>query len=474
MVLSPALQVSDEAMKEYVHALAQKGGMNPNTASMPTLLRDAGLAAASASSKGKGSYRTKGSRVRDEYQEPPEPDCIREWGSAKELPERELEAQYWRSERRKRKREGKPIKFGGAKLENMDRTMPVPCPDGRRNCAAKDYDIDVNVLLPFSGDCIKLTVDPELPVSAPRTPRDLKGNTLKQGIEGYVPGKRDSSPSLKNRLADLTGLKGRDIRLLHVQAKSYFCGNKDIASYGIQHGQTIDLVPHKEKTETEWRASLPPLKTRLKNNKYLPSLSSSLKKATVKDREPSKTLRDFAKTQRCKDPHHIMPRWTTAGKPLGDSASLAKDYAGDLSATIYYHDFQPVRERNCLPDACAKIREIFEKKRSYFERQSKCLSGPKKLAATLRVFMGKDLTADDVFKAWKDWHTQRMKDKSEFMRDAHGGGRRKGSTAHLDVRKQSQYARERHKGAMAETKLSSASLTRHSSLPDIHHTRRLW
>lgn len=125
MVLSPALQVSDEAMKEYVHALAQKGGVNPNTASMPTLLRDAGLAAASAYSKGKGSYRTKGSRVRDEYQEPPEPDCIREWGSAKELPERELEAQYWRSERRKRKREGKPIKFGGAKLENMDRSQSI-------------------------------------------------------------------------------------------------------------------------------------------------------------------------------------------------------------------------------------------------------------------------------------------------------------------------------------------------------------
>ncbi|CAD7955159.1 unnamed protein product [Amoebophrya sp. A120] len=451
MVLSPALQVSDAAVQDYVQEIARKNHM------LPTLLKNNGGATSLDGAAGPASATPGSSEMTNKK-------GYVEWGSSKDPPLEDTGG----SRRRRRVGSGRPLRYGGTSLENVDRSMPVPTPDGRRNYAAQDYDIDVNVFFPYSGDCIKLTVDPDLPVSAPRTPEDLKRNLLKQKIENYVPGSRENSPSLKNRIADLTGLKQRDIRLLHVQAKSYFRGEHSIGSYGVQHGQTIDMIPHRERPPAdEWLNSLPPLKKRLYQNKYLPKLSSSVKKAQVVNREPTATLRKFAKTQKSADPHVIMPRWTTAGRPLGDAASLAKQYAGDASATIYFHNYQPIRERNCLPDACAKIRETFEKQRGYFDKQQKSLSSPTKLASTLRVFMGRPLDSGDVFKAWKISHAERMRDKSEFMRDAAGG-------SVVNVRKEAKLAKERREGALKGIATRTQKIGQTMSLPDINKTRRLW
>ncbi|CAD7937887.1 unnamed protein product [Amoebophrya sp. A25] len=431
MVLSPALQVSDSQLKQYV---SHVGSGTQLPTQLPSLLKKTHNDSFLRSKEGK--YAT---------------------------------------------RQSKKIRYGGISVNQLDRSMPVPDPEGRRFVGAKTRDIDVNVYFPYSGDNVKMKLDPDLAVSAPRTP-DASHDRFKAywgkdaDARGYAAGPQHGSEptlppaNLKGKLSALTGVNRRDIKLLHMQSKTFCRGPMPLNMFGIQHGQQVDFIAQKVNRNTSLGEDASKLtqKERIQRNKFLPSLSSSVKKpaserdpesiGAVPPFEPHDTLVRNARKKICADPHHIMPKWSIKGKGLGDTHTLNMRNAGYASAQIYYYDYGPQRARGCRPDAVAKIRETFEKKRDFMTRQQASLSSPQKLASTVRVLMGKPLGSREVFRAWKDAHVERMNDKSEFLRAAGGG---------LDVRKAAKDARERRKFALGQHSATG-------KLPDINMTNRLW
>lgn len=318
---------------------------------------------------------------------------------------------------------------GGLSPQLLDVCSTIAARDGRRHGAADDGTIDVNIYFPFTGDTIKLKVERDLPLSPPRTPAHIRDNRFFQywgrnaDALGYTslpePKKEKNVPSsLKSEIGKLTGLNHRYMRVIHKQSKMVFSGPGGLASFGIVHGQTLNMIYIAPPNHPPIDMSLPPL-VRLNQAKFHPSLSSSVKKKPGPGvaKENESLLRQKARHQTSKDSYRIMPRWEVNAEGV-KFTDLKYTQAADLSdQTIYFKSYAYLPDKGRTLDSVMNIRETFEKQRAYMEKRHVELCSPKKLKTALRVVLGQAVSLNEAFQAWKEHQHERAIIRRDFQKD---------------------------------------------------------